>query len=330
MASSLLNSLGITTPVPDPNLYANQKEVTSQTQEVQGKIKDTLGQVNTLVNASKLFGIPDDKLKPILALQAKADSLANSNLSPDQLEKARLELQKELGATDPRSLQIQSILQTLKDVRDEIVARVKEVKADKSLPAELVRKFEAFETKANDTVADYERKAAEPAPAQPSGASGPTIFPAPVPINTVESLRKELASLNTELEKANKKFSFSRLYKVIMFWISISLSIVFVVIHGFFTMNWYRSNFWGLRLYYFIFGGILFPIFQLIFCVKPPYITIYAPWHEPPALDDAQLAAQYSGSKTAARAVSIATTVFSALLVFATFGMDVVYGWLNK
>jgi hypothetical protein len=331
MASTLLNRLGITTPTPDPNLYTNQKEVTSQTEEVQAKIKETSNQVKSLVDVSKLFGVKDDQLKPILALQAKADKLANSDLSPDQLEKERLALEKELGATDPRSIQMNSILQTLQVVKEEIEERVKEVKEDKSLPTAIVAKFEALLSKAVENEADYKRKMAEPAPTPPAGATGAKVIPpAPAALHTPDSLRTELASLETELEKSNRKFSFLRLYRVIVFWISVGLSIVFALIQGLLTMNWYRSNFWTLRLYYFVFGGILFPIFQLLFCFKPPYILTYHPFQEPPGLDEAELKVQHSGTQSAARGISILTTVLSFLLVLFNFGADVIYSWTGS
>lgn len=330
MASTLLNRLGITTPTPDPNLYQNQKEVTNQTAEVQAKIKETSNQVKSLVDVSKLFGVKDDQLKPILALQAKADKLANSDLSPDQLEKERLALERELGATDPRSIQMNSILQSLQVVIEEIQEQVKEVKEDKTLPKDLIAKFDALLAKAKENEADYRRKMAEPVPEAPIAATGPKpIPPAPAPLNTPDSLRTELTSLNTELEKANKKFSFLRLYRVIIFWISVSLSVVFALLQGLLTMNWYRSNFWGLRLYYMVFGGILFPVFQLLFCFKPPYILTYHPFQEPPALDDAQLKAQHAGTQSAAQGISILTTVLSILLVMFNFGADIIYSWTD-
>jgi hypothetical protein len=103
-----------------------------------------------------------------------------------------------------------------------------------------------------------------------SGAAPPT-FPTP------DALLSSLDELDGAKEaEENKVFSWSRLgrkvVKILMYYVSVVAVALGALLGGIVLSNTYASDpFWGIRLFYFVYGAAFFPLSLMYGAAKPPY-----------------------------------------------------------
>lgn len=333
--ADLLASLGIVSGPPDPKKLENQKEVAQQTNEVKDQIKGLLGSLGIVSQTAKLAGI---NTASIDALQKQADELVkNTTLSPDQLEKKRAELEKkfEIEKAEQEEAAKKAIEAKLQDALKAIEDRTTSAISDGGTSEGLRKRFEILLEDAKYSLKTFQDALVTP----------PTTPPVPTP-KTSEALMDELEILNLDKEKEeDSTFNLGRLVKRSLLQVKTYFFYILfgfgLLIGGSFCSNMYAlEKFIGIRLYYYIYGALLFPLVILWSIFSPPYLhSIVAPILEVPSINpDNRLDSLFSfervtadqqelklgSSKTTARVTAIAYTSVVGAYVLVFYGIDFV------
>jgi hypothetical protein len=274
--ASLLASLGITTPTPDPAAYANQQVVAQQMTAAQSQLSTTTSAISLALTGAKLVGAPPASVQALTNLNTQAQSLATQNLTPAQLaaQTAQLESQLTTIQTEQGALSKQKAIAEMQAAIDKITATTKEVEADKVLSAGLRDKYRTLLKTAIDALASL-KNPPPPPPASTAGTGSPG--PAAPAVPEADDLLSQLDVLDTARDaEENKEFNMKRFQNTIFkqgmmigFYIFIGFG---ALLGGIIMSNAYATEaYWGIRLYYFVYGAAFFPITLLYGAINPPY-----------------------------------------------------------
>lgn len=277
MASSLLSAFGVTPAAPPASAYADQTAETANLANAKTQLADVTSTLGLALTAAKLAGVDTTNLDN---LNAEASSLSSTNLTAAQLQAKTTALTAKL-ATAQATQDAQRKAAALKAMQDAVTAikkRVAAVKVDTTTSAQLLQKYKDLEGTAENALT-----ALKAAPAKKEGfatgsGSGSTTDNTPPPeIPDPEALLSQLDDLDTAKEaEENKSFNWTRFGKkitsVMMFYGTIISIAIGAVLGGIIMSNAYASDpFWGIKVYYFIYGAAFFPLSLIYGAVKTPY-----------------------------------------------------------
>ena len=274
--ASVLSTLGITAGIPDPTEFLKQKEVSSQLDEARGNVNSTLGTVSFAVDAAKALGVPASAVSSLEGLQGKAKALSEAtNLTPAQMEAKRAEIEQGLAkAKAEQEVATRAAeLTRMEEVAAATAAERKTVDGDTTLPRTLADSLKQLDERCQAALkAVKEAVAAKKDPADS--------------VETPETLRLALDSLISQrLTIENKENSGGvRGIKESVKWGVGGLMILFLVgaalLGGIVLSNAYvEESFVGIRLYYFVYGLLFFPLSLIYGIWKPPvWQSTLIPW----------------------------------------------------
>lgn len=274
--ASVLSTLGLTASVPDPTEFLKQKEVSSQLDEVRGNVNSTLGTVSFAIDAARALGVPASAVANLEGLQTKAKELSEAtNLTPAQMEAKRAEIEQGLAKarTEQEALTRAAELSRAEEVAAAVAAERKKVEGDATLPRTLADSLKQLDERCQAALkAVREAVAAKKNPADS--------------VETASALQSALDALITQrLTIENKENSGGvRAIQESVKWGVGGLMIFFIVgaalLGGIILSNiHYEEVFWGIRLYYFIYGTLFFPLSLLYGVWKPPvWQSTLIPW----------------------------------------------------
>ncbi len=291
MATDILSTLGITNvPPPDPAALANLKEVQEQTENLKKQLKGTSDAIQLALSGADLLGLDETYKIQLNDLKKQVDdTLAATNLPPDQLEKKRKEFDTKL--TDLLKTQAASMdkqkLDEAQGAIDIVEARYKELQGDKNISQQLLGKYRDLLEVAKTSKDELKKSLDAAAAASLKPKEGfqdattpvpPTILP-PATMKTPRQIMAELEALNYQKEaEEDKEFDAwrfaSRIGRQYARFSAYCFCIVGAVLGGIVAANHFVGEaFWAIKLYYFVYGAALFP-FTLVFgVIKTPY------WH---------------------------------------------------
>ena len=252
--------LGMSSSDADPNKYLNQTTVTGQTSAALSALKGTAGSIGSVLNITKQIpGIPPSVVDSLQSLNTDATGLMSkaATMGPEAIEKERATLDNRL-VTIQASVAAQEA-SAKRMAYDEavaaVMARVKTVNADSTVPADIKAKFTAVQ----DSIA-----------ADMSGNMTPDEI-----LGALQAANEDL------LVSENKEFSSVRFLRRIgatcitgLYYMLFGLAILF---GGIIASNVYaKERFWGVKAFYFFYGAAFFPLTLLYGIVRPPhwYATI--------------------------------------------------------
>lgn len=272
MASSLLSAFGVTPAAPPASAYADQKAETANLADAKAQLAGVTSSLGLALSAAKLAGIDTTNLDN---LNAEAESLSSANLTSAQLEAKTTALNAKLAnaqATQDAQRKA-AALKAMEDAVTTIQKRVTAIKADTTTSAQLLQKYKDHQTAAESALTALKTDA--PKKKEVVAGAEPAI-PEPV-IPDPETLLRQLDDLDTEKDaEENKSFNWTRFGKkittVMMFYGTIISVAIGVILGAIIMSNVYASEpFWGIKLYYFIYGAAFFPLSLIYGAVKTPY-----------------------------------------------------------
>jgi hypothetical protein len=274
--ASVLSTLGLTASVPDPTELLKQREVSSQLEEVRGSVNSTLGTVGFAIEAARVLGVPPSAVSNLEGLQKRAEELSQAtNLTPAQMEAKRAEIEQGLATAraEQEALTRAAELSRAEEVAAAVAAERKRVEGDATLPRTLADSLKQLDERCQAALkAVLEAVAAKKNPADS--------------VETASALQSALDALVSErLAVENKENSGGvRAIEESIKWGAGGLMIFFIVgaalLGGIVLSNThYEEVFWGIRLYYFIYGTLFFPLSLLYGVWKPPvWQSTLIPW----------------------------------------------------
>lgn len=280
--ASLLAALGLTnTAAPDPSAYTNIQAEASNLTSAKSGLSDTISNIGLALNAADLLDIDPTYTSTLKSLQAQATTTLNSNMTSAQIAERTADLSKKLELTKEQQVEavkkeaIAALTTATKTVSD----RVAVVKADKTTSVKLLEKYNKLLADANAALTAA-KKPASPGSASSGSGSGSGSGSASTPTivyQTPDDLLATLDDLDAEKDaEENKEFNWQRFFKKILRITMLCLSYVTVIfgllLGGIATSNAYASDyFWAIKLFYFIYGALGFPITLCMAVVYKPY-----------------------------------------------------------
>ena len=277
--------VGILTAKPDPNLYDAQKKVADQKLEVMETLQETTNLVNDA--ATKLTedsGISQETLDQFKVVQEKLKKLAAAaeKMTPDRIELDRQAIEKsmkELLQSYTEQMNAKT-LEAAQEVYDKAKARVDSTKSDKTLSPDVKKKYVVLMEKAKQNLESVKGLVAASSSVKGvegfqdvSGAKykvGPKyhgIFNYdPIGSNT-DTLAIEMQHVDALSSYSTRQSGLSTVAHTII----TCFIIISVILGGIVASNQFIGyNYWPIRLYYFIYGAVFFPIVLLYGVVFPP------------------------------------------------------------
>lgn len=265
--AGVLSTLGITAGVPDPTEFLKQKEVSSQLDEARSNVNSTLGTVSFALDAARTLGVPSAALSRLESIQESARSLSEAtNLTPAQMEAKRAEIEQGLAKAkaEQETLTRAARLKAAEEVAAATAAERKAVEGDTTLPRTLADSLKQLDERCQAALkATQEAVAAKKDPADS--------------VETPETLKTALTTLRDQRSTIENKESSGgvRGIRESVKWGVAALMILFLVaaaiLGGVVLSNAYVEEvFWGIRLYYFVYGTLFFPLSLLYGAIKPP------------------------------------------------------------
>ena len=266
--SGVLSSLGITAPaVPSPSTYANQKEENANLNDARANLNSTVSSINLAIQATKLAGLPPAYTQNLTDLATQAKTLGNSTtLTSDEIAKQTAAIDTKLGAAQAQqasAIRQQTILDMIA-AKNKVEARVTSIRGDSTTSPGLLQQYNDLLTSVNNAL--------DAAMAQQGDISAATpTYP------TADEFITRLDELDTLKDaEENKEFNWTRFgnrtFKEVMKWFSITSVAIGAILGGIVMSNAYASDtFWAIKLYYFVYGTILFPLSLLYGSIKTPY-----------------------------------------------------------
>jgi len=248
------------TTIPDPAAYKNMMVEAANMLEVKQMIQTTLTKINDAMDELRAAGLPQKNIDPLDALYTETQNLSSANLG-SAVTAGKL---KDIDARLATTLTEQKAVIEAKNLADitaltkRIETRVAEVKKDTVAPDTLKNDYDKLLLDAENAV---------------KSANDPKY---PIREKFYE-LKKRFAELNAQKDEVgNKVFNWERFYKRIfgimmngIAMISIATGILF---GGIVMSNAFADEyFWGIRLFYFIYGAVLFPLSMIYGIYKKPY-----------------------------------------------------------
>jgi hypothetical protein len=274
--ASVLSSLGITAALPDPTDFLKQKEVSGQIGQARADVESTLGTVSFALDAAKTLGVPASALSNLEALQGKAKALADTtNMTPAQIEAERVKIEQELAKAQAQQEELTRAarLKKVQEVAAAIAAERKAVEGDTTLPADLAASLKALDEKAQAALkATQEAVAAKKDPA--------------ATVETGETLEGSLQGLQSQRQTIENKESSGgvRGAREALKWGAFAVMMICMfaaaLLGGSVLSNAFvDESFLGIRLYYFVYGFLFFPLSLLYGAIRPPvWQATLIPW----------------------------------------------------
>ena len=275
MASSLLSAFGVTPAAPPASAYADQTAETANLADAKSQLASVTSNLGLALTAAKLAGINTTNLEN---LNAEATSLSSGSLTSAQLQAKTTALTTKLAtaqATQDAQRQAAAVT-AMQDAITTIQKRAAAVKADTTTSPQLLKQYLDLQQTAQDALTALKAAPAKSSGSSGSGGSGTETTPAPV-IPDASSLLSQLDDLDTAKDaEENKSFNWTRLGKkvtaVMMFYGTIISIAIGAVLGAIIMSNVYASDaFWGIKLYYFVYGAVFFPLSLMYGAAKPPY-----------------------------------------------------------
>jgi hypothetical protein len=272
--ASLLATLGLTnTAAPDPSAYTNiQAEATNLT-SAKTAMSDTISNIGLALNAADLLDISPSYTNTLKSLQTEATSVINSNMTSAQIAAKTAEVSKKLEVAKVQQVEAvkKEALDALTTAMNTISARVTVVTADKTISAELLAQYNQLLTDANAAVTAAKKPPGSSGSSGSGGSGDATVYKTP------EELLAILDDLDTKKDaEENKEFNWPRFYKKILritMYCLLFVSVGFgLLLGGIAASNAYADDyFWAIKVFYFIYGAVGFPITLIMAAVKKPY-----------------------------------------------------------
>jgi hypothetical protein len=272
--ASVLSSLGITGTTPPPaSNFADQQAETANLSTAKAQLSGVSSNIGLVLSGAKLANLDPSYTKSLQNLSDEATSLSNSNMNSAQLSAQSTALQGKLTAAQGTQAAAtkEQLIRDLTAAANTISTRLAIIKGDKTVPPATLQKYVALNTSAQAAIA-----AAKSAPL-PNFEGFVDVSGAVIVQPTPDELLSQLEELDTALEAIqNKEFNWPRFFKKIvkvgMYYNTIIACIFGALLGGIITSNIYASDyFWGIKLYYFIYGAAFFPLTILYGTIKTPY-----------------------------------------------------------
>jgi hypothetical protein len=332
--TDFLKSIGIVSSPADPAALLNQKEVDSQTQTIKTQLTSLFNSIDLSAKTGQLLGVPQAYVDKLNTLRGKTKSYIDMpNISPTELYNKLKGLDAEykgLLTTQEKNIDNARLEKSRKAV-DTVRARVKEIEADSTTSSGLREEYRTLLVDAEDNLKKMEVALAAAREVQVAAvkegfqaAAGATdtqsvlstLFPKiPMSPSFFETSpatildRLEVLDLKKQDEES-KVFSIARAVKRwsilvnrILWFITICIG---SLLGGIMLTNFYVDEpFWGIKIFYFLVGAVLYPFVLLASVIKPPFyhsyliplVEIGAPAPAPPAPTPTQQNVQKGGAE---------------------------------
>lgn len=264
--ADFLSSLGITGATPPPaSAYSDQKAETTNLADAKSQLTGVMSNIGLATTTAKQLGLDPSYTQSLENLNSEAAGLAGANLTSAQLAAKTTAINDKLAnakATQEAAVRQKAITE-MTAANSTIAARLAAVRADNTVPAANLKEYEDHNTAAK---AALEALKAPPIP----GAAVP-VFPSP------DELLSKLDELDTALDAAlNKVFNWKRLarkvLKIVMYIMAIIACGLGAILGGVIMSNAYAADFfWGIKVFYFIYGAAFFPLSVTYGVIKAPY-----------------------------------------------------------
>lgn len=262
--ASVLEALGVTnTAAPDPSSYDYVKAESSNLGDAKAGMNTLITSISMAVSAAKLAKVGGSFVDTLSSLGKEAKDAMNSTMTSAQMAAKTLDIKSRLETAKTQQVQAkqQELVAEVQKARDTISARVSGIGSDTS---------EALLLKYNTLL--------ENATASLAAAQAGAMTPDSKDFQTPDQLNDTLDDLNTQKDaEDNVAFNWTRYMKRVMRYVMYLLFIISIVagvlLGGVITSNMFADDyFWGIKLFYFIYGAALFP-FPIIYAtfVSTPY-----------------------------------------------------------
>lgn len=263
--ASFLASLGIKgTETPDPSAYANQQQEAANLADARSSLSSTTAAIQIALSVAQAAGAPTQTLSD---LNTQVSTLASTNLTSAQLAAQINSVNTKLAAaavTNAAAIKEQAISDMISAINI-IEERVNIIRADKTTTSDLLNKYNTLLKSANQAL-----NALQNPPVDVSGTTPPT-YPAP---DSLLSTLDDLDTLKDAEENAtfNMERFFKRIFNKTMYYCVIVFIALGALLGGIIMSNAYASDiFWGIKLYYFVYGAAFFPLSLVYGAIKYPY-----------------------------------------------------------
>lgn len=277
--ASLLATLGLTnTAAPDPSAYTNIQAEASNLTSAKSGLSDTISNIGLALNGADLLGIDPTYTNSLKSLQNEATTTLNSNMTSAQIAAKAADVSKKLEVAKVQQVEavkkeaIAALTTATKTVSD----RVTVVKRDKSTSVELVAKYDQLLVEANAALAEAKKPASSKAVSESGSESGSDSTPTII-YQTPDELLARLDDLDAEKDvEEGKEFNWQRFFKKILRITMLGMLYITVIcgilLGGIATSNAYAADyFWAIKLFYFVYGAVAFPITLCMAAFYKPY-----------------------------------------------------------
>jgi hypothetical protein len=263
----LLSSLGLTSSTPDPAAFLNQKEVSGQLDMAKTAASSTLTGINFAIDSAKSAGISSNYISVLESLKEKAQTLTDAtNKTPAQIEADRVKVEQELAKAkaEQDAATRQNELKAVQEAVTAIAAERTLVETNTTFPADLKTSVQALDTSAKASLAAVQKAIAAKEDLPSTVETGASL----------SASLKDLQARRTDIEN-NTSTGGVRALQTGIRWVALGIMILTLVasalLGGSIIANAYITEvFWGIRLYYFIYGALGFPLSLLYGAIRPP------------------------------------------------------------
>lgn len=277
--ASVLSAVGLGGPaIPDPAAYKNMMVEAANMLEVKQMIQTTLDRINAAINEAETAGLPQKNIETFDALYTETQNLLTANLGSAVTAGKLKDIEARLATVKQEQEAILDA-KNVKDItalRNKIEGRVKDVKKNALAPDTLKNDYDKLLADADEAIKSVKDPKYDNNTQNPSSEGFQDSRKAHIREKIYE-LKKRLAELDAQRDEVgNKVFNWERFYKRIfgimmrgIALISVTLGVLF---GGIVMSNAFADEyFWGIRLFYFIYGAVLFPLSIIYGIYKKPY-----------------------------------------------------------
>ena len=285
---SVLTSLGLNRAAPNPADFNAASDIGKQLTTVKGNINTTLSTIGAAITAGKAMGMNNGTINTLSSLETKTQALlTNNDMTPAALERQRAIIQAELVATQASvaTTKYNELLAAVIASHMTVSTRVAQVANDTTISEPLLADYKTLLTDVSGTIDLV--KATNPGTmgsTLPKTADGILYYVPPSGMTTPDDAKNRLYDLDTRYDQNQSgEFNWSRMYqKAYKFFFTTFVSVMFgiltvisILLGGIVTSNAYISEWVGNRIYYFIYGGLLFPLTIAYGIFYTPYWQAY-------------------------------------------------------
>ena len=283
--TDLLRTVGILPKLPDPSLYEAQKKVADQKVEVMDNLTKTVQEVE---DSSKYFteksDLPGSLIQRYKTVQGKATTLKGSapKMNPDKIEGERQAIHNETAEIlfEYKKIMDAKELQTAKEVLD----KAKQKSSDVTLSPVMREKYAIIEQKAEKNLENIKAAIEKTASSNTfegfqdiSGVSKDSrkiLGYDPLETNS-GALAIELKNAENISKIATQESTLSNVVRIVI----VCFTIISLVLGAVVSTNTHiRYDFYPIRLFYFVYGAVFFPIVVLYGAIFPPeWICTFIP-----------------------------------------------------